>query len=273
MSLLDKLIWQIEFNLQESLTLTCLASRCAVSPHHMCRVFQKATGLSVMSYVRARRLSEAAKAIAEQDKDILTAAFEAGYASHEAFTRAFARYFGVLPSSVRKARSLSSLSLMEPIEMKKDMIVDVAKPELRDREAFRVVGLSTRCSFEDTSAIPGLWQSVNVREPEIAGAIPGAAYGVCCDFEESGHFRYLAGVEATEKTEGMDFVDIPANRYAVFTHNGHISDFSKTVYTIWNKSLPDAGLEPVKAPDFEVYDSRFDPETGQGIVEVWIPVA
>ncbi len=273
MSVLDKLIWQIEFRLHEGLTLTHLSKGCAVSPHHMCRVFQQATGLSVMSYVRARRLSEAARAIAEQDKDILTAALDSGYASHEAFTRAFARYFGVLPSSVRKARSLSSLSLMEPIEMKKDLIVDVAKPELRERDAFRVVGLSVRCSFENTAAIPGLWQSVNVREPEVVGAVPGTAYGVCCDFEETGHFRYLAGVEATEKTEGMDFVDIPANRYAVFTHNGHISDFSKTVYTIWNKSLPDAGLEPVRAPDFEVYDNRFDPETGRGIVEIWIPIA
>ena len=273
MSVLDKLIWQIEFNLHESLTLTRLSEHCAVSPHHMCRLFQKATGLSVMSYVRARRLSEAARSLAEQDKDVLTAALEAGYASHEAFTRAFARYFGVLPSSVRKARSLSSLSLMEPIAMKKDLIVDVPKPELRERGAFRVVGLSVKCSFEDTSAIPALWQSVNVREPEVVGAIPGTAYGVCCDFDEGGHFRYLAGVEATEKTDGMDFVDIPANRYAVFVHNGHISDFSKTVYTIWNKSLPDAGLEPVKAPDFELYDHRFDPETGRGIVEVWIPVA
>lgn len=273
MSVLEKLIWQIEFQLHEALTLTRLSTGCAVSPHHMCRLFQQATGMSVMSYVRARRLSEAARAIAEQDRDILTAALEAGYASHEAFTRAFARYFGVLPSSVRKARSLSSLSLMEPIEMKKELIVDVAKPELRDRGAFRVVGLSTQCTFENTSAIPALWQSANAREGEVVGAIPGAAYGVCCDFDETGHFRYLAGVEATEKTEGMDFVDIPANRYAVFTHSGHISDISKTIYTIWNKSLPDAGLEPVKAPDFEVYDRRFDPETGRGVVEVWVPVA
>ena len=157
--------------------------------------------------------------------------------------------------------------------MKKDMIVDVAKPELREHGAFRVVGLSVHCSFEDTSAIPALWQSINLREPEIAGAIPGTAYGVSCDFEESGQFRYLAGIEASETMEGFDFVDIPANRYAVFTHSGHISDFSKTVYTIWNKSLPDAGLEPTKAPEFEVYDQRFDPETGRGDVEVWIPIA
>lgn len=272
MPILEKLIWQIESNLNEDLSLKLLSDRCAVSTQHMCRVFQQATGMSVMSYVRARRLSEAAKVIARDRTDVLTVALGAGYGSHEAFTRAFASYLGVLPSSVRKARSTVVLSLMEPFEMKKDMIVDVAGPEIRDRGRFRVVGLSARCTFEDTNAIPALWRSFNTREGDVVGAIPGAAYGVCCDAGENGSFRYLAGVQAQEKTPGMDFVDIPANRYAVFTHNGHVSDLPRTVYTIWNKSLPDAGLQPASAPDYELYDRRFNPETGYGIVEVWVPI-
>lgn len=156
--------------------------------------------------------------------------------------------------------------------MNKDMIVGVAAPDLRDRSAFCVVGLSAQCSFEDTSAIPGLWKSFNIREAEVTGAKRGAAYGVCCDTDSAGRFRYLAGVEASEKTLGMDFIEIPANRYAVFIHNGHVSDLPKTVYTIWNKSLPDCDLHPSEGPDFELYDQRFDPETGRGVIEIWIPV-
>ena len=68
-------------------------------------------------------------------------------------------------------------------------------------------------------------------------------------------------------------VAIPAGRYAVFTHRGHISDIRRTWYTIWNKALPDAGLTARQAPDFELYDRRFDPETGRGEVEIWVPVA
>lgn len=273
MALLDKIIWQTETALGEAITLTLLSDRCAVSPYHMCRVFQQGMGMSIMSYVRGRRLSIAARTIAECDDAILNIALDAGYASHEAFTRAFACYFGVLPSTIRTARSVSHLTLMEPEKMKMDMIVDVAKPDMRDLKAFRVVGLSTQCSFEDTSAIPSLWQSFNAKEDDVVGAVDGAAYGVCCDADETGRFRYLAGVEAPEKTKGMDDVDLPAGRYAVFTHTGHVSDLPKTTYTIWNKSLPDLGLEPTKAPDFERYDRRFDPQTGRGIVEIWIPVS
>ena len=272
MSVLDRLIWQIENRLGDTIGLDALSESCAVSTHHMCRVFQQATGMSVMSYVRARRLSEAARTIAMRDRDLLSVALDARYSSHEAFTRAFAAYFGVLPSTVRRNRSFSTLPLMEPLEMKNDMLVDVPKPELRDRGAFRVVGLSAVCTFEDISAIPGLWRNFNERADEVEGAVANAAYGVCCDADDTGRFRYLAGVEAEGETTGMDRVDIPAARYAVFTHTGHISDLPKTVYTIWNKSLPDAGLDAAKSPDFELYDQRFDPRTGRGAVEIWIPV-
>ena len=271
MALLERITWQIEFRLGETVNLKLLSEACGVSAYHMCRVFQQGTGMSIMSYLRARRLSVAAKVIAGGQDSLLNIALDAGYASHEAFTRAFARFFGVLPSTIHTARCLSTLTLMEPLNMKKEMIVDVAKPELRERQAFRVVGLSAVCSFEDASAIPGLWQAANAKESEIEGAVQGVGYGVCCDHNETGRFRYVAGVEAAGKTKGMDYVDIPAGRYAVFTHNGHISDLPKTVYTIWNKSLPDLGMEPAKAPDFERYDKRFNPETGRGTVEIWIP--
>lgn len=273
MALLDRIIWQIETNLvQEDVTLDVLADACAVSRFHMCRAFRQAAGMSIMSYVRGRRLSVAAQAIAKGDNTLLSIALETGYGSHEAFTRAFSSYFGVLPNTVRKARSTTNLSLLEPVKMKKEMIVDVAKPEIRERGAFRVVGLSATTSFEDNSAIPALWSEFNALEDAVQNAVHGAAYGVCCDATEAGQFRYLAGIEATGLTDGMDHVDVPAGRYAVFTHNGHISDLPKSVYTIWNQSLPDLELTPEQRPDFERYDDRFDPGTGRGTVEIWIPV-
>ncbi len=276
MALADKVIWQIEMMLNTPFTLEHLADRCGVSAYHMARSFRAATGYSPMTYLRARRLSVAAEQLATGERDILSAALDAHYASHEAFTRAFASYFGVLPSSVRKARSTRNLVLMEPLEMKKELIVDVAAPDIRERAAFRAIGMSAWCSFEDISGIPSLWEAINAREAEVPEAKPGAAYGICCDADGSGRFRYVAGVEAAKGVEvpsGMDDVVVPGGRYAVFTHSGHVSDLPKTVYTIWNKALPDAGLEPRPAPDFELYDRRFDPETGRGTVEIWIPVA
>ncbi len=275
MGVLEKAIWYMELNIERPLTLAELAGLCAVSPWHLSRLFQAAVGLAPMSYLRARRLTIAAETLAKGDREILSVALDAGYGSHEAFTRAFAGCFGVLPSTVRQARATRNLPLMEPWTMRKDMIVDIAAPEFRERGAFHVVGLSTRCTFETNAAIPRLWNEFNPRCGEVPAPVAGIAYGVCCDMEADGHFRYVAGLESTAKhvPDGLDSVDIPASRYAVFRHIGHLAGFNKTVYTIWNKSLPDAGLTPAKTPDFELYDERFDPKTDSGTVEIWIPLA
>ncbi|WP_179379921.1 AraC family transcriptional regulator [Jannaschia marina] len=272
MALIDRILWQIEVHLDRDLDLAELSDRCAVSPYHMSRAFRQSTGLSIMAYVRARRLSVAARTLAGGAEGVIGVALDAGYASHEAFTRAFAARFGVLPSTVRSAGSITDLNLMEPLKMDKKLIVDVAPPEIRTRPAFRVVGPSLRCTFEDNAGILGLWQSFETTTANVESSAPDVAYGVCADADGAGSFRYLAGLAAEARVDGLDAVDLPAARYAVFTHDGHISDLPRTVYTIWNRSLPDHGLDPAGTPDFEVYDRRFDPRTGRGPVEIWIPV-
>ncbi len=229
-----------------------------------------------MVYVRSRRLSNAAKRLAHGDDEILTVALNAQYGSHEAFTRAFLSCFGVLPSTVRQAQSTQNLKLQEPIEMDKSRLVTVAAPELKDRPAFEVIALGTQCAFENTSEIPSLWQAFNEREVEITPVPGAAAGGVCHAADDEGGFRYVAGVESAKGAnvpKGMERVSIDGGRYAVFTHTGHIAESGNTVYTIWNTSLPDLGLSPRQAPDFERYDNRFDPKTGRGSVEIWIPIA
>src|SRR6202051_2238086 len=95
----QRALWFIESHLAEELTLDEIADVAGISRFHMVRAFAAATGFSVMRYVRARRLSEAARALANGAPDILTLALEADYGSHEAFTRAFRDHFGVTPET------------------------------------------------------------------------------------------------------------------------------------------------------------------------------
>jgi len=272
--IVDRTIWHIEMQLAEPMTNTDLASKVGISPFHLARTFASATGHTPANYIRKRRLSEAAKALAFGTNDILTIALDAQYGSHEAFTRAFQAQFNVRPKDVRASQSFEAIDLTEPFTMERSRLVDVAAPTLTDRDAFTVVGPSIRCTFEDTSEIPTLWRKFNEREDEVADT-PNAAYGVCFAGDDKG-FSYLAGMEPSPGKaipDGMQSLAIPAQKYAVFTHSGHISDLPKTVYSIWNKALADAGLTPAKGPDFELYDTRFNVETGRGDVDIWIPVA
>jgi AraC family transcriptional regulator len=100
--LTSKAVWIIERNLARPLSLAELAEACGVSPFHLAHAFGEATGQSVMRYVRGRRLSEAAKALADGARDILELALRSGYGSHEAFSRAFRNQFGITPEEVRR---------------------------------------------------------------------------------------------------------------------------------------------------------------------------
>src|SRR4249920_3625786 len=118
----QKALWFIESHLADALTLDEVAAIGGVSRFHMVRSFAAATGLSVMRYVRARRLTEAARALASGAPDILAVALDADYGSHEAFTRAFRDHFGVTPEAVRAATCLDHLKLQEPILMDSTLI-------------------------------------------------------------------------------------------------------------------------------------------------------
>src|ERR1700733_1262615 len=124
----QKALWFIESHLAEALTLDEVAAIGGVSRFHMVRAFAAATGLSVMRYVRARRLSEAARALAAGAPDILTLALDADYGSHEAFTRAFRDQFGLTPETVRSLARIDDIELQEPIHMESTFTENLAPP-------------------------------------------------------------------------------------------------------------------------------------------------
>src|SRR4029079_1379281 len=118
MSAILKTIWFIETRFRDNdLSLEAMAEHAGVSRSHLSRVFPVATGLQLSTYLRGRRLSEAAKELAKGAPDILGVALDVGYGSHEAFTRAFRDQFGVTPDDVRRRRSLETLDLVEPLSM------------------------------------------------------------------------------------------------------------------------------------------------------------
>jgi AraC family transcriptional regulator len=272
----QKALWYIESHLAEALTLDEIAAVAGVSRFHLVRAFAAATGLPVMRYVRARRLTEAARALAAGAPDILSLALEADYGSHEAFTRAFRDHFGMTPEAVRAGTCLNQLRLQEPIMMDSTALDHLEPPRFATGKPLLVAGLGERITHENGGAgIPGQWQRFGQTIESIPGRIGSVAYGVCCNGDDAGNFDYIAGVEVS------DFSDLPREfsrvrigeqKYAIFTHSDHISTIRRTVNTIWNHWLPASGMKAADAPNFERYDEKFDPLTGNGGLEIWIPV-
>jgi AraC family transcriptional regulator len=93
----------ISSNLDESPSLKELSKLANCAPFHFHRVFRELTGEPVRRYIRRLRLELAAHRLLFTDRSVIRIALEAGYESHEAFTRAFKQSFGSAPVDFRKA--------------------------------------------------------------------------------------------------------------------------------------------------------------------------
>ena len=146
-------------------------------------------------------------------------------------------------------------------------------PRYENGREMLIAGFSAHYGVANPAGIPAQWQRFGPSIGSMPGKIGGAAYGVIYNSNTEG-FDYLTGVEVADTTAlpgGFTHLSIPARRYAMFRHRGHVSMIRNTMQEICGTWLPKLDGEP-GAPSFERYGDDFDPVTGLGIVEIWIPL-
>ena len=172
---------------------------------------------------------------------------------------------------------------------------DAMTPELREQEAslraqtlglgpiryvagtpLRLTGLVDHYTLETRGGIPSLWCRFVPHIGTVPGQIGGmTTYGVSFNAKPNGEFDYMAAVEASaeiSKHAELTEIQIPARRYAVFTHAEAVDSIPAAFDAIYGKWIPECGLKIAKAPCFERYTEEFNPQTGRGGIEFWIPL-
>ena len=277
-----KALWFIEGRFGGEVSLDELSQAAGISRYHFAHVFAAATEQSAMRYMRGRRLSEAARVLANGGTDILSVALDFGYGSHEAFTRAFRDQFGLTPESVRAQRHLDNVNLVEAIKMDDGLITTLAPPRIEQGRLLLIAGLGGKYSLDTHQNIPALWQRFQPHLGNVPGQVfaggggkGGRTFGVCYNIDDDCNFDCLAGVEVSGFSglpAEFTRLRIPPQRYAIFTHHEHVSTMHSVAMTIWTKWLPASGYEAVDAPFFEYYGEEFDGRTGMGGFQMWIPI-
>src|SRR5271155_304389 len=112
-------------------------------------------------------------------------------------------------------------------------------PRFEDGKQVLVAGLRSHYTMATMAEIPGLWQRFVAYFGKVPGQVGRVAYGVC--FPLADGFDYMAGVEVESSKglpEELNMVTMPAERYAVFPHRGHISKLQETCRAIEHEWLP-----------------------------------
>jgi AraC family transcriptional regulator len=271
----QRALWFVENRLSDEMSLNGVAADVGVSPQHLARAFGAATGRSLMNYARGRRLTEAVRRLVDGDASILAVALDHGYASHGAFTRAFRDVFGVTPEAFRRNPAQYALRLTEPVQMDKSKLIDLNPPRFENGERLCIAGLGARYSFEASEGIPDQWRRFGPHIGHVPRQLTPQTYGVAFNFDDAGTFTYVAGVRVRDFSETpgeFATVVIEPRRYAVFNHKGHVIGLHRSHYTIMNDWAPKNELAIAAAPNFELYHPDFDPVTGLGTIEIWMPL-
>jgi len=120
--LVQKAIDWIEEHSDEQVQVCDLARAAYCSDAHFSRIFRAIVGLSVMEYVRCRRLSLAGRELSLTQSKILDVALKYGYETPQAFTKAFKKYHGVSPIACRKYGTSKYLERSFPLVTKMKMM-------------------------------------------------------------------------------------------------------------------------------------------------------
>ncbi len=165
------------------------------------------------------------------------------------------------------------------------------EPVVKFVEAKRIVGMEAKFisarspDHNNNQVIPALWGRYAPRSGEIMNRLSPADMGVIScmkndsDQSHPDEMFYLAGAEVSDGSsnhqaipEGMVSIVIPAGSYAVFTHKGSLDKIGFTMNYIYGSWLLKSDYKLRDAPEFEIYDHRFNPSSESSEFNIYIPM-
>ena len=173
---------------------------------------------------------------------------------------------------------LKALRQMEDQPMNQPMkqTAKLDAPRFVQGEPMVIAGVKEHHSYKTKDeSIPAQWRRSMPLMDGVKNRMGRDTFGVVLDTSNKG-FDYMTGIhvrDATGLPANLESIDVPARRYAVFKHDGNVSRISDTIDAIWHDWLPKSGYRMPQGPGMtEVYGETFDPKSGSGGVELWIPI-
>lgn len=268
---LEQAIIYMEDRLGDAIKVEDVAKAAGYSYYHLNRQFTAILGESMGSYIKKRRLSNAAKALLHSNKKIIDVALDNGFESAESFSRAFKFVYKVSPQEYRINRLdtfIASKNKLHSHLLEHITSNVTVHPSIVRIPETKVAGIRGETTLKDNK-LAELWLKFNRISTQIPHrSLNSRGFGICeaChehslySMSDEVLFTEVAGIEV-DSFDGLpaNFVQkvIPEGRYAVFTHTGTLRMLSQTFNYIWGTWSLNTKEEMDDREDFELYDQRY----------------
>lgn len=266
-------------NLDETLSVEQLSEVAHFSKYHFHRLFSNSVGINVFKFIQLLRLKRASyELVFHPNTRITDIAFNAGYDSHESFSRAFKKSFGVSPTVFRKAPVWSDWHQHYQFKPKRGIIAMEA--EVINFPEMNIAVFEHRGSHQNLNE--SISQFINWRkETNHSPVATSRTFGLAYDdpsVVEPEQFRFdICGEVKDEIPEnGYSVINkiIPGGRCVKIRHFGSHDDLDETVYYLYRDWLAENDETPRDFPCFFEYINFF-PEVSEHelITDVYLPLA
>jgi AraC family transcriptional regulator len=265
----QRVIEHVASHLDEALELDTLAAQACLSRFHFHRVFRGMVGETPMELVRRLRIERAAWRLIHTDQQVTAIAFDAGYETHEAFTRAFRDHYAEPPTAFRrKAHARIELAAPCGVHFREDGRTQAFIPrdsggrtmqvEIRSFPELRVGTVRHVGPYMQISeAFARLGQLADpARLFELPGAMMVALFHDDPDSTPADQLRSDAAVVVPEDVslpDGLAEQRIPGGEYASTMHVGPYEQLGDTWARFMGEWLPASGRRLGDGVSYEVY--------------------
>lgn len=281
---IQEVVDYIDAHLGGPLDLDHICRAAGYSKYHLSRMFSSIVACSMHSYVRRRRLTEAARLLVFTDKPILDIALFAGYETQQSFTTGFKSVFRCSPQAYRKKRAFHPLQLKFSVDgihtLRGDNMMQIRTETCGE---IRLVGChkNTRWGF---FVIGQCWRRMHAKKHLIEHRIhTDFLIGLNdysrweMDADRQPAFDYFAAAQVAQigaVPGGMEAKTLPASKYIVFQYQARREDslqpVADYVYKVWFPQST-CQLNEHARYDFARYGETVGAD-GTSPIEFWVPI-
>ena len=268
----------IQAGLDSDLSTAALAAQSGLSESSLHRRIVEATGETPRRHVERLRLERAAAQLMLRQSTILEVALDNGFASHEVFSRAFGRHFGISPSEWRERRAAGGLGqhdrkpgLSESIEG-----AEISGTRVTELRPIRVAFLRNVGPYHEVDG--SLWGRARDRLAELGISTDGLPLGIAQDpphITPPERLRFDAGWTIDEDLPpecGLGQQTVGGGTYAITTYVGPFSRIGYAYELIGQRLMAHPEM-PVFGASIEWYRTgSIDEEAYLNQVDISFPI-